>query len=93
MASESQPYQSLARPNSEPPSLDAIREKIPKSLFVRSTMYSISFLVKDFAILAILYFIMLQYSSLFDTYFFLYPVIWFIIGTYFWALFVVGMFA
>jgi omega-3 fatty acid desaturase (delta-15 desaturase) len=84
-------YQKLARPTQEPPSLDTIRAAIPQSLFLRNTSYSIFFFVKDIVILTFLYSTMLYFETFFNKYFFLYPVWWFIIGTYFWALFVVGM--
>lgn len=88
---DSQPYQKFPRPNAEPPSLDEIRAAIPKRLFVRSTLHSLSFFVRDLVVLGILYSTMLYFSAFLDKFFFLYPVIWFVIGTYFWALFVVGM--
>jgi len=72
------------------PSLDALRSSIPEALFKPSTMLSIFYYVKDMTIISGLYFLLYYYNQIFEQYYILYPIIWFVLGTYFWALFVVG---
>lgn len=87
---DSAKYQRFDRNLKEPPSLDALRSTIPKDCFESNTLYSIYFFVKDIFVLSCLYGALIYFSDFFDKYFFLYPLVWFVIGTYFWALFVVG---
>jgi len=74
----------------EPPALDEIRNSIPKKCFEINTAYSIYFFFKDMFIVGSLYAILIYFNDVFEKYLFLYPIMWAIIGTYFWALFVVG---
>jgi len=72
------------------PSLDALRSTIPEELFKPSTILSVYYYCRDIATISFLYGMLYTFYSVFETYYFLYPILWVILGTYFWALFVVG---
>jgi omega-3 fatty acid desaturase (delta-15 desaturase) len=68
-----------------PFTLQDVRQAIPKHCFVPSTGKSLSYFFRDVAIVAALYAI----AYYLDSWWF-YPLFWFMQGTMFWALFVVG---
>ena len=74
------------------PSIIEIKRVIPKHCFKSNLCKSFYYVVKDFAIIAVLYGILLiaikqPYISLRYAY---YPLYWFLQGTMFWSLFVIG---
>lgn len=74
----------------EPPQLEEMLKAIPKEYFQKSTLNSIRYFVQDVVIISCLYSLLYFYKNVFDSFPILYLVIWFALGTMFWALFVIG---
>eukprot|EP00607_Mallomonas_marina_P008204 CAMPEP_0182416598 /NCGR_PEP_ID=MMETSP1167-20130531/951_1 /TAXON_ID=2988 /ORGANISM="Mallomonas Sp, Strain CCMP3275" /LENGTH=397 /DNA_ID=CAMNT_0024589531 /DNA_START=93 /DNA_END=1286 /DNA_ORIENTATION=- len=71
-----------ARP---PFTLQEIKQAIPKELFIKDTLKSMTYLVKDVAVVAALALAVTKFGNPIT-----WPLYWFAQGTMFWALFVVG---
>lgn len=75
----------------QPPSLDEILKAIPREYFQKSTLRSIRYFVQDIIIISCLYALLYYFEKIFNQFPVLYLIIWFALGTMFWALFVIGM--
>ncbi|TGL58112.1 fatty acid desaturase [Leptospira ognonensis] len=66
-------------------SISELKKSIPQSAFVPSLPRSLFYFFWDVSLLALLYYAMLNYGSVW-----MFPIFWFAAGTIMWALFVVG---